>query len=599
MKKFFLGLLLAGSPALMAHGEEVTLNFADLGLDSNTALTDYKINENLSISSTGNAKWNDSNKDFRLFTGGGLSVTVTDATLTGISIVCNSGYGFGVGSTVTADSSPAQFTADPFSWEGDATESWTISAAPASNNVRMESITFTYTAKAVSETLTCDILSKDMDVTGGQPIAEGGYDVNEYVNINFEQGTHANRPNYNATAEAFYLFSGQELVISAKDGAKLLKIVVATAGSYPFGFMTTVTADGVAQTNGTDFTLSPQCEWNGSAEQQVVFQNTGVTGNTRVTGITVTYETPGEGLVVSRPVITQNDSDNLVAITCDTEDASIYYTLDGTDPTDETGTLYEAPFELTDACTIKAIAMLDGVYSSVASLDAYLRIVDSLAQFYSNASSEVVKIECPVTAITWVSSYVIVKDNKDNFGIIRNINQDLTSSLQVGNGTTWSNMTAQFDPYGSFGYIQPVELGEVSEGEPVVPKVVTIPEIEECVPFEYVTVQNVTYESGFYFTLRDESDNELDGFNRFVISLPESADEDTKYDVTGVVYDDEGFEMWPLSFVVNIDTGIDNIEQEYGRSSYYNMQGISITNPQKGQPCIVVTEGKAKKVIIR
>ena len=57
-----------------------------------------------------------------------------------------------------------------------------------------------------------------------------------------------------------------------------------------------------------------------------------------------------------------------VAIACATEGASIYYTLDGTDPavdpTAINGTLYEAPFELSENTTVKAIAVKEGMNDS-------------------------------------------------------------------------------------------------------------------------------------------------------------------------------------------------------------------------------------------
>ena len=599
MKKLLTSVVVAALAAIPMMGEELTLNFAELGLDNGGVLTDYKVNDNLAITSTGS--WNESNQDYRLFSGGSLSVTVTDATLTGVRIMCNAGRGFGAFSTVTADSETASFTADPFSWTGEATEAWSVIASPANMNVRMESITFTYTPKAVSETVTAEFLCKDMGAADGESMPAGGYDANGFISINFMQGSHAAQPTYLASSEAFRLFNGQQVVVSAKNGAKLLKIEIATTAANTFGYGGSVTADGETQEYGTDFTWVP-CEWNGSAEQSVVFENGGKTGNTRVTGISVTYQTPGESLVVARPEIVPSESDNTVTINCATEGAVIYYTLDGTDPTAEAGTLYENPFTIAEACTVRAIGVKDGVSSSIASLDVYLRSVDSLKEFLANQSPDAVTITCPVTAILTQGSYLMVKDNKGSFAIIRNINQDLDDALDVENGTTWANMVATFDPYGDYGFIQPVELGEVSKDEPVAPRVLSLSEFDTVVPFEYVSVQRVRVEkTGNYLMFTDDEGNTLEGYMRFAgITIPETENENPRYDVIGFVSNDsENPELWPVSFIINTNTGVAGITAGNEEAIFFNMQGIRVERPAKGFTYIVVSEGKASKVMVR
>ena len=439
-----------------------------------------------------------------------------------------------------------------------------------------------------------------MGVANGEPMKAGGYDVNEYVNVNFAQGSHSAQPTYMSSSEAFRLFNGQQVIVSAKKGAKLLEINIATTASNTFGYSGTVTADGVAQTIDTDFTWVP-CKWTGSAEQNVVFQNGYPTTNTRVTGITVKYQTPGEGIVVARPEIIPNENDNTVTIKCATEGASVYYTLDGTEPTKDNGTLYESAISLTEACTIKAIAYLKDASSSVASLDVYLRIVDSLKAFISNASPENVKIDCPVTAITTVGSYLLVKDNKGSFGIVRNLNADLSEALNVDNGTTWSYMTAKLDPYGSYGYIQPIELGEVSQETALKPRTVSVTDFGTCVPFEYVAVRFVAVSNtGSRFTFTDANGNQLNGYNRFVIPVPDLSDTKTKYDVTGFASNDpETPELWPVSFEVSVDSGIDSIIEEDGNTLFFTTQGIHIDRPVKNGIYIKVKNGNAARIILR
>ena len=71
----------------------------------------------------------------------------------------------------------------------------------------------------------------------------------------------------------------------------------------------------------------------------------------------VSYEVP-------EPVISVNGD---VTITCDKSFAHIYYTIDGSEPTKDNGTLYEEPFTVSDGITVKAVAYVgNGIYSAVA-----------------------------------------------------------------------------------------------------------------------------------------------------------------------------------------------------------------------------------------
>lgn len=78
----------------------------------------------------------------------------------------------------------------------------------------------------------------------------------------------------------------------------------------------------------------------------------------------------GEVAKLAAPVISGNQNfTGSTEVTITTEEgASIYYTLDGTDPTKES-TLYTAPFTITNSCTVKAIATYNAIVSPVGSVE--------------------------------------------------------------------------------------------------------------------------------------------------------------------------------------------------------------------------------------
>ena len=87
----------------------------------------------------------------------------------------------------------------------------------------------------------------------------------------------------------------------------------------------------------------------------------------------------------AKPTFTPNGGNfpasQTVTISSTTEDAAIYYTTDGvTEPTAETGTLYEDPITLTATTTLKAIAVKEGMRPSEVATATFTKTgIDNLA----------------------------------------------------------------------------------------------------------------------------------------------------------------------------------------------------------------------------
>ena len=106
----------------------------------------------------------------------------------------------------------------------------------------------------------------------------------------------------------------------------------------------------------------------------------------KAVGVFESFETPVAGpkelvpIICAKPVITYDKTSNTVTITSETEDANIYYTLDGEKPT-SSSTPYGGPFSVTDHQTVKAIAIKTGILDSeIASLQLVLNPTITLAQ---------------------------------------------------------------------------------------------------------------------------------------------------------------------------------------------------------------------------
>ncbi len=203
------------------------------------------------------------------------------------------------------------------------------------------------------------------------------------ITLTFDIGTHTNTyPSVYVNGTAIRMYKGNTLQIDATDGYVVTGVVFTPVSS-------TYSASKLTY---NDTAISD--EWTLDEPAQSITLS--ATAAARFQTIVVTYVESSGSTVVSAPTIsgtTPFASSTTVTIT-GVSGASLYYTTDGTDPT-TASTAYSEPFELTEATTVKAIAVKDEVSSSVAekTFEAITTIATDIDDFKSMTTGTIAILE--------------------------------------------------------------------------------------------------------------------------------------------------------------------------------------------------------------
>lgn len=171
--------------------------------------------------------------------------------------------------------------------------------------------------------------------------------------------------------------------------------------------------------------------WTGMAES-VMFTDT---ANVVIKTITVTY-VDATGVLSPTFSIASGlyTSEQSVEISCATDGATIYYTTDSTDPTDES-TEYTTALSIYETTTIKAIAYKDGDASAVSTITLTFRKAANIAELkaYEDKTEDII--------LTLNNAQIYYVNNKDMYigdasGAVDMYNLGLTYTAgQILNGT--------------------------------------------------------------------------------------------------------------------------------------------------------------------
>lgn len=150
------------------------------------------------------------------------------------------------------------------------------------------------------------------------------------------------------------------------------------------------------------------------------------------------------------------ESGTVVTITCDTADAKIYYTVDGSTPS-ASSTEYTTGIEITSAMTIKAIAVKAGYTDSAVASASYTIKQEALKKYigFFLASDEGMNEEVPFPDV--VTEEVL-------FGLSDLVIEDATDKALGSKGNERTFVFSKKDNYiAQFTYAYPSSLGELTK----------------------------------------------------------------------------------------------------------------------------------------
>lgn len=342
--------------------------------------------------------------------------------------------------------------------------------------------------------------------------------------------------------------------------------------------------------------------------------------------LVVGYETPA---TVEAPVFSVEEgvffNPTKVALSTLTEDAAIYYTLDGTEPT-AASTLYTDSILVSATTTIKAIAVKGEDNSEVVSATyTFPEEVADIAAFLARADkTNPVFIASDLTVIYQDNARIFVKDNSGYLLIYGSIGYN-----DLVNGDVLSRMCGTYEIYNGIHEFIPVKgytIAEPTHGTEATPETrtvatVTVDDVNAYVALKGVLpTEAVTFEEGTQtnITLKDNAEAETTIVARSAFKQIAGAFEaNVAVDVVGIVtIYNENPQISIISIAKTpVETKVDNaaldaaiytndnnifVETEAGNTiEVYNVQGQMLVSTVANEGLNTIAGVPAGVVIVR
>ncbi len=336
--------------------------------------------------------------------------------------------------------------------------------------------------------------------------------VDENITLLFDKGTNSNTCKYYNTGTGIRVYGGGTMTVQGVSGVTISSVTMTTQSSNAVNTASTVSAGTL--TRGTT-----SSEISNVNAESVVFTQGGSSGHVRIQSVTVEYSI-GAATQANVPVITPNGgeitADTEISIACATEGASIYYTIDGTEPS-TSSTLYEAPFKLSASATVKAIATASGLEQSSVAEATFTFPFANIGEFIDAASSSAATIAGPVTVVAQSGSYLFLQDETGRIVAYGSLNNT------YNNGDQLSNIKGTYSPYNGLPelMVDASSFGAATAGTPVEPEEITIEEVAIDNLLAYVKLTGVTIpeSSSKSYNISDETGS-MTMYNSAGITIP-------------------------------------------------------------------------------
>lgn len=279
------------------------------------------------------------------------------------------------------------------------------------------SILCLFCAVMVQAEVTSTVTFSDLGYTNGLVITDKVVTLDDVITITFASNGGGTSPAYYNTGTAIRLYSKNSMTIVA-DGATINSVEMKTgSGSNAINEDICAISSGALSVDGTTANIT-----NINAGS-VTLTRGGSSGHFRIVSLKVTYvmnagEEPGVQTVTA-PVIEEScifTESMEVSLSCAIDGATIHYTTDGSEPTEESA-VYSAPITITETTTVKAIAVKEGMKDSKVVEATYTKVEPSSWKLVTDEAA--LNVGDKVVLVSAVSEYAMGIQNKNNRGAVK------------------------------------------------------------------------------------------------------------------------------------------------------------------------------------